>query len=108
MAKATQQQKAHRLNWVRAWLRRYPAPRVRQELIQQYAHSPRQAYRYLQQAQQLQRPVSIEATKIAFTVKLPQPLVTELRRYVAGTSLNLSQTVSQALSTLLAPRRRRG
>lgn len=108
MAKATQAQKAERLNVARSLLRRYPGPRALQELARRYSLSPRQAYRYLQQAQHLQHPLPSVPSKVAFTVKLPRPLVAQLRSYAAHTSHNLSQTVSQALSALLAPRRRRG
>jgi hypothetical protein len=108
MAKATQAQKAERLNAARAFLHRYPEPRALQELIRRYSLSPRQAYRYLQQAQHLHHPLPVVAAKVAFTVKLPRPLVAQLRSYAARTSRSLSQTVSQALAAMLDPRRRRG
>lgn len=108
MGKATQTQKAERLNLARSLLQHYSAPRALREFAHRFSLSSRQAYRYLQQAKHLQHPVPPVAAKVAFTVKLPLPLVVQLRRHVVRTPLNLSQTVSQALSAMLEQGRRRG
>lgn len=108
MARATQAQKAERLNLARTLLRRRPWSHALQELVGRYSLSPRQAYRYLQRARQLQRPVPVLAPTIAFTVKLPRPLVSQLRGFAAAHDLSLSQLVSQALSAMLERGRRRG
>jgi len=108
MAKATQAQKAERLNLARSLLHRYGWPQAFQELSRCCSLSSRQTYRYLQQAKHLQQPVPVVAPTIAFTVKLPRPLVAQLRRFAQVRKLTLSQTVSQALSTLLNRGRRRG
>ena len=108
MVRATQAQKAERLNLARALLRRHPWPHVLHELVRRYSLSPRQAYRYLHQAQHLQRPVPVLAPTVAFTVKLPRPLISKLRGFAAAHDLSLSQLVSQALSAMLKRGRRRG
>jgi len=108
MDRATRAQKAERLNLAWALLRRRPGSHVVQELVRRYSLSPRQAYRYLHQAQRLQRPVPILAPTVAFTVKLPPPLISELRGFAAAHDLSLSQLVSQALSAMLQRGRRRG
>lgn len=108
MARATQAQKAQRLNLARSLLHRYPWSQAFQELSRRCSLSSRQTYRYLQQAQHLQQPVPVVAPTIAFTVKLPRPLVAQLRRFAQAQKLTLSQTVSQALSTLLDRGRRHG
>src|SRR6266568_3832994 len=70
--------------------------------------SPRQAYRYLQQARRLKQPVPISDTKVAFTVKLSQELIRRIRSFANTTGLSLSEIVSRALLAVLRQRRRRG
>src|SRR5712692_1913489 len=60
MARATQGQKAERLNLARTLLRRYDyGPEAAQQLARTCSISPRQAYRYLEQAQHLKAPVPV-------------------------------------------------
>jgi len=64
--------RAHRLNFVLTLLQRgLSRPQAVQQLTKAFSLSRRQAYRYLDQAQQLRRPVPVTPPKIAFTVKLP-------------------------------------
>jgi hypothetical protein len=70
--------------------------------------SRRQAYRYLEQAQQLKRPVPVGDAKVSFTVKLSRGLVDRLRTYAASTGLTLSEIVSRALLVVLHRGRGRG
>src|SRR5579864_1983064 len=53
-------------------------------------------YRYLEQAQQLKRPISVGDAKVSFTVKLSRSLVDRLRAYAASTGLTLSEIASRA------------
>jgi hypothetical protein len=107
MARATQAQKAQRLNLARALLHRHSWPYAVGELTRRCSLSSRQAYRYLRQAQHLQQPVPVLAPTVAFTVKLPRPLVSRLRRFAAAQELTLSQAVRQALWAILDRGRRR-
>jgi predicted DNA-binding transcriptional regulator YafY len=103
MARATQGQKAERLNRARSLLRRYDyGPEAAQQLAQTCSISLRQAYRYLEQAQHLKAPVPVEDPKVAFTVKLSRRLVQRLRKYAFSTGVTLSEMVSRALLALLA------
>jgi hypothetical protein len=70
--------------------------------------SPRQAYRYLQQAQRLKGPVPVGDAKVAFTVKLSPELVRHLRMFATRTGVSLSEIVSRALLAAFPQRRRRG
>lgn len=79
-----------------------------QQLAKACSISPRQAYRYLKQAQRLKHAVAVDPPKIAFTVKLSPTLVGRMRIYAARTQLTLSDIVSQALTVMLDPGRRRG
>jgi predicted DNA-binding transcriptional regulator YafY len=109
MRRATDAQKAERLNRARELLRRFDdLPAAVAELVKESGVSPRQAYRYLQQAQRLKEPVPIGDTKVAFTVKLSQELVRHLRTFAHRAGLSLSEIVSRALLAALPQRRRRG
>jgi hypothetical protein len=72
------------------------------------AISPRQAYRYLHQAERLKAPVPVVTAKIPFTVKLPENLVKRLRRYVKRSRSTLSEVVRQAVIAWLDRGRERG
>jgi hypothetical protein len=79
-----------------------------EQLAQDCSISPRQAYRYLEQAQQLKGPVPPGEAKLAFTVKLPQSLIQRVRAYAAEKGLSISEVVSRALLALLPRGRGRG
>jgi predicted DNA-binding transcriptional regulator YafY len=79
-----------------------------QRLAKACSLSSRQAYRYIKQAQQLQGPIPVNAPRVAFTVKLPSPLVLKLRRHAAREGLMLSDIVSHALTVALDQGRGRG
>ena len=102
MPRASHIQKAERLNLARILLRRYPHwPEAARQLARKCSISGRQAYRYLEQAQQLKRPVPVGDAKVSFTVKLSRSLVDRLRVYAASTGLTLSEIVSRAVLTVL-------
>jgi predicted DNA-binding transcriptional regulator YafY len=94
-------QKAERLNLARDLLRHKQPAEAAAELAQTCSISHRQAYRYLERAQQLKRPVSVGDPKIAFTVKLSRTLVVRLRDYASSTGLTLSDIVSRAVLKFL-------
>src|SRR5437588_12156071 len=106
MPRASETQKAERLNRARELLRRVDQL---SDAVEQLAHacsiSPRQAYRYLEQAQRLKQPVPPREAKLAFTVKLPHSLVRRVRTFAAAQGLSISEVVNRALIAL-APRRR--
>ena len=109
MDRATDAQKAERLNHARKLLRRFDhLPNAVAQLVKDSGVSPRQAYRYLQQARRLKQSVPVGDAKIAFTVKLSQALVRRLRAFANRTDLSLSEIVSRAVLAALPQRRRRG
>jgi predicted DNA-binding transcriptional regulator YafY len=72
MPRASGSQKAERLNRALDLLRQVDQLSDAVEpLAQDCSISPRQAYRYLEQAQRLKQPVPPSEAKLAFTVKLP-------------------------------------
>jgi hypothetical protein len=70
--------------------------------------SPRQAYRYLQQAVQLTQPVAVSESKLAFTVKLPRSLIQRVRLYASVKRISISEVVTRALLAFLPRRGGRG
>src|SRR6266705_3157714 len=102
MPRASETQKAERLNRARDLLLHVDqlADAVEQ-LVQDCSISPRQAYRYLEQAQRLKQPVPPSEPKLAFTVKLPHSLVRRVRTFAAAKGLSISEVVSRALLALL-------
>jgi predicted DNA-binding transcriptional regulator YafY len=109
MGRATDAQKATRLNRARTLLRqRATLPAAVERLAADCAISPRQAYRYLQQAQRLSAPVPVDEAKLAFTVKLPISMIRRVRVYATATGTAISEVVSQALLAFLTRRRSRG
>jgi predicted DNA-binding transcriptional regulator YafY len=109
MGRASDAEKAGRLNRARELLRRFEQlPDAVERLADDCSISPRQAYRYLQQAQRLKEPVPVGESKLAFTVKLPRSLIQRVRLYASVRKLSISEVVSRALLGLLPRGRGRG
>ncbi len=109
MSRATQIEQTVRLNRARALRRDLPAlPTAVERLAQECAISPRQAYRYLQQAERLARPVPVAEAKQAFTVKLPGSLIGRVRLYATATGTSISEVVGRALAAWLHRSQPRG
>lgn len=76
-------------------------------LAERFGCSPRQAHRYVQQAD-LTGHVEVPAPVAVFTVKLPKPLIARVRAHAAASGRTISAVVAQALEEFLArPRRER-
>ena len=109
MARSSEAQWAQRVNAAQAMIREYGnLADAAAQLAKQYAISRRQAYRYLHEAQARAKPVSVPDRKVAFTVKLTEGLVQELRRRATVTGQSLSELVAQAVEAFLRKARRRG
>jgi len=109
MARASESQKSERLNRARDLLQQGgPLVDAAEQLARDCSISPRQAYRYLEQAQQLKEPLPPSQAKLAFTVKLPHSLVQRVRAFAATKGLSISEVVSRALLALLPRGRGRG
>jgi predicted DNA-binding transcriptional regulator YafY len=108
MPRVREIEKAERLNLAWELLRRAEAPAVVEELVRRCDISKRQAYRYVQMAQEMRKPRPIVEAKIPFTVKLSQSLVKRLHQYATTTGLTLSEIVGRALMTVLPRGRGRG
>jgi hypothetical protein len=109
MTRANDAEKAERLNHARGLLQQFDhLPEAVDRMVRDCSVSPRQAYRYLQQAGRLKQDVPIADAKIAFTVKLSEGLVQRLRSYAGTKGLSLGDIVSRALEAFLPRRAKRG
>src|SRR5262245_23779443 len=109
MACASESQRAERLDRARDLLQHVDhLSDAVEQLAQDCSISPRQAYRYLEQAHRLKEPVQPSEIKVAFTFKLPHSLVQRVRTFAAAKGLSISEVVSRALLALLPRGRGRG
>src|SRR6516225_10376556 len=109
MPRASDAQKAQRLNRARELLRQFGEhAQAVTELAREYSISLRQAHRYIQQAQQLKHPIPVREGKLAFTVKLPHSLIQRVRVYARARKLPVSEVVTRALRALVQRGRGRG
>ena len=109
MPRASDAQKAQRLNRARELLRQFKErAQAVTELARECSISLRQAHRYIQQAQQLKHPIPVSEGKLAFTVKLPRSVIQRVRVYARARKLRVSEVVTQALLALLRRGRGRG
>jgi hypothetical protein len=76
-------------------------------LTEEFGLSQRQAYRYLQEAQAIKRPVPVSAPGVAMTVKVPESIAAQLREHAHATGSTIGEVVTRAVLALLARERRR-
>jgi predicted DNA-binding transcriptional regulator YafY len=109
MARSTDAQKAERLNAAHSLLERGTgiADAV-VSLSRQFGISPRQAYRYLQEAQAIGRPVPLVAPSVPITLKMPANVAREVRAYSVISGLTISEIVTRAITAFLAAVRGHG
>jgi len=109
MGKSSNLERAKRINSARAFISRHDTTaKAVSAMIDQYAISKRQAYRYIQEAKMIRKDVPVPDTKIAFTVKLPQNLIQALRQRAKDTGKTLSEIVTRSLEAFLQNGQRRG
>ena len=109
MPRSTKGEKAKQLNAARGLLQRQIAlPEAVRRLSREFALSERQAYRYLQQASQLDRPVEVPEATVPVTLKLPPRTVERLRKYARSSGLTIGAIVTSALNAFLRTLRRHG
>jgi len=98
VAKSSEAEQARRVNATIQLLEKEASSSgVVSEIIARYGLSRRQAYRYLRQAQHASSPLTIPQEKCVFTVKLPRPLVAQVRRQARQQRTSISAWVEQAL-----------
>jgi hypothetical protein len=109
MARSTKTEKARQLNAARGLLQRNVAlPEAVQRLSRQFKLSERQAYRYLEEAAQLDRPVEVSEATVPITLKVSPSTARLLRAHARSSGLTIGAIVTRALNTFLSTRRRHG
>jgi hypothetical protein len=109
MARSTKTDKARQLNAAYAMLRRNtPWPEAMQRLSGEFDLSKRQAYRYLEEATQLERPVEVTEATVQITLKVPAATARLLRAYARSSGLTIGAIVTRALAMFLNSQRRHG
>src|SRR5580658_5509083 len=105
MARSTDAQKAERLNAAHRLLARGQSVReAALSMSRQFAMSRRQAYRYIEEAQLIGRPVPVVEPATAVTFKLPPSLVDAVRARATTERTTISDMVSRALRAFLGKR----
>jgi hypothetical protein len=109
MARSTNTDKARRLNAAYAMLRRNtPLTEAMQRLSGEFDLSKRQAYRYLEEATQLERPVEVTEATVPITLKVPAGTARLLRASARSSGLTIGAIVTRALTMFLNTQRRHG
>jgi hypothetical protein len=109
MTRSTKVEKARQLNAARGLLLRQIAlPEAVRRLSREFDLSERQAYRYLQEASQLDRPTEVPEATVPITLKLPPRTVGLLREYARSSGLTIGSIVANALNAFLRALKRHG
>lgn len=83
-------------------------PEAMRGLSGAFGLSSRQAYRYLEEASGLDRPVEVAEATVPITLKLPPRTVELLRRYARSSGLTMGVIVTEALEAILSTRKKHG
>src|SRR5438046_6701440 len=108
MSRSTKPDKARQLNAAFAMLGKVPLPEAMQRLSRKFDLSERQAYRYLEEASHLDRPVEVTEATVPITLKLPPSTVRLLRKYARSSGLTIGAIVTRALNAFLAALKKHG
>ena len=85
-----------------------PLSEAMQHLSREFDLSERQAYRYLEEAAHLDRPVEVCEITVPITLKLPAGTASLLRAYARRSGLTIGAIVTRALAAFLSTQRRHG
>ena len=109
MARSTKADKARQLNAAHHLLQRgVPLLEAVRRLSREFDLSGRQAYRYLEQATHLDRPVEVSEATVPITLKLPARTARLLRAYARSSGQTIGAIVTCALAAFLGTQRKHG
>ena len=109
MARSTKTEKARQINTARGLLQRgVELSEAVRRLSREFDLSERQAYRYLEEASQLDRPIEIPEATVSVTLKLPPRTVELLRKYARSSGLTIGAMVTAAVDAFLRTLKRHG
>ncbi|MEJ7831242.1 MAG: hypothetical protein WKF91_23755 [Segetibacter sp.] len=103
MERSQNMELAKRINQAYALLKKeQPPSQVIAHLMKQYGVSQIQAYRYVQQAKEINGKLAIPEASVVFTVKIPPSLSSRIRKFANAQRMTISKVVSAALEEFLA------
>ena len=109
MARSTKTEKARQLNAALGLLQSHISlAEAVQRLSRKFNLSERQAYRYLEEASELDRPVEVTEATVPITLKLPPSTVERLRKYARSSGVTIGVIVTTALNAFLRTLRKHG
>ena len=100
MKRATMQQRAERMNAAHELLQRHPPAEAARLLAERYALSSGQARRYVRATTE-DSSLAQATIKDPLTVRIPRPLLAQLRERARVTGRSLGSLVAQALANFL-------
>lgn len=108
MARSTNSEKCERFNAAHRLLARgLERAEAADVLSRDLAISLRQAYRYVEAAQRMKRPLAVVEPSAPITFKIPSDVIRQLRAYCSTSGLTLSEVVTRALKAFLTTAMRR-
>jgi predicted DNA-binding transcriptional regulator YafY len=109
MTRSSNTDKTHRLNAAFELLTQgYTLADAAEALTQQFGLSRRQAYRYLQDAQEIDTPVLVASPSVPITIKIPEDVVIRLRSHAQTSGMTIGEIVAQAIISFLDKLHRHG
>jgi hypothetical protein len=109
MPRSTKVDRARQLNAAyRLLVSNVALPEAAQNLSRNFGLSLRQAYRYLEEAARLERPVEVTEASVPITLKLPPTTIRRLRSYAKSSGLTMGVIVTRALDAFWDALRRQG
>jgi predicted DNA-binding transcriptional regulator YafY len=109
MTRSSHTDKTHRLNAAFNLLAQgYTLAEAAEALTQQFGLSRRQAYRYLQDAQEIDAPVLVASPSVPITIKIPEDVVIRLRAHAQTSGMAIGEIVAQAIISFLDKLHRHG
>ena len=102
MTRSSNTDKTHRLNAAFHLLAQgYTLAEAAGALTQQFGLSRRQAYRYLQEAQQIDSPALVASPSIPITIKIPADVVKRLRLHAQTSGMTIGEIVAHDIVCFL-------
>ena len=109
MTRSSNTDKTHRLNAaINLLAQGYTLAEAAEALTQQFGLSRRQAYRYLQDAQEIDAPVLVASPSVPITIKIPEDVVIRLRAHAQTSGMAIGEIVAQAIISFLDKLHRHG
>jgi len=109
MTRSSNTDKTHRLNAAFDLLAKgYTLADAAEALTQKFGLSRRQAYRYLQEAQDIDGPILVVSPSIPITIKMQADIVKRLRWHAQTSGMTIGEIVAQAIVSFLDKLHRHG